>query len=415
MEAWLFHTLRLFSRLLRRGAEFLERQGQRIEKAAESNPGEDTPDPVSDPSRSPGEPPVHWLQKIEGREDPVQWIHHTEGDSTRSPYDRFAPRPSRPAAGSSGDEEFSPREPASERDEDRREDTIRHISQSINTDDPNRTRAPHRDNLSHRSRETASESYRAHPSGRRTDRDDPSSSPSKMQDRHTSHTRGVSARMRLQPAPPGTGRPGDDEIEQEASKHSESGTPENPEAPSLNYPPAPPELESPRGNSAKDELRRPSTPLTSSRTSISSQTVDESKYEIEQRSFPERSPNDRSSTSERVDPSPGSVFERTISRDDQWPPAASSSSRKEPGSRKFPPHEPRASSRNEEDSRDTSTETAKHPAPVSRPYESRWPELPDAAQILEENAPTARRWARTRDRERRKRLDREHRGRLWNE
>lgn len=419
MKTWPSLALRLLARMLRQGAHFLERQEQKIEHwaeqvtdpGAETSTGEDASSASSGepspPGRSPGDPPAHWLEKIESSEGPVQWIEHA-GEGSAEDRPRASPRSLRaafPAPFRSRDKEREDlRFPAPAERDVRTEGEEQHMP-AASDETPGRAAPSPRFEKSteeaarteaHRERKRGTgEAGREQASGL-----SPSTSASKAGPDSGSDPEGASARdalqssqpARLQPSPsrnrPGRGReaarehtsPGEQTASDAAQKgeravsfpFAEAGTGES--GVSEAEPPSPPSLPDAR-EEPSDSARRLASEHPTGRAFSHSEHV------AFGRQHPASSP--ASSESSRV--------ERSESSSD-----VSAASEVAYRSNKPPPPE------------------RKEDIPPARPSRFHWPDLPEIDQIVEEDLSASRRWARRmRDWERRRRLNREQRGQLW--
>lgn len=424
MKTWPSLALRLLARMLQQGAHFLERQGQKIEhwaeqvadSEAETSTGEDAPSassgdqPHSD--RPPGQPPAHWLDKIESREGPVQWIEHM-GEGSPEDLPRVSPRSLRAAFPESSrsrrEERKESRDPATDEGGERMR-TEGKGQQTPPAPDEASSRVASSLRFGKSAEEAAhSETDRGRQRGaEEAGREQASgSSPSTSASEAGSDSAGAPAQdspkssqpARLQPSP-ARNRPGRErEAAEEGSESAEHTT-------------------SPGEQTTSDSAQKDEHTVSFRSAEAGSRESGVSEAE------PSPPPSLPDSREEPSDLARRLAFEHPTVR-------ASSHSEHVAFGKRHPasspiPSEPSRVERSESSSDASAvsevTYRSNKPAapkrkediPTARPSWSHWPDLPDVDQIVQEDISASRRWERRmRDWERRRRLDREQRGQLW--
>ena len=404
IKAWSSRMLHLLAAFLRRGGSFLERQGRRVASLAERAAGGGAP---SEPAeRPPGAPPAHWLEKIGAHEASAQWIHHTAdvpgGGMPPGPF--FSPR-----AGLKGSLRAEA-PPGAQRtlvgEAGGRDDEA--TGGASPSADARGARRPASIPSGERAQSSASAGRRRAGADRQEAAGKAAESPS--------------------PRPPSSTRPG----------HARISEPDGSPRPVRLF-----EIDGPAGGEGPAESgpgstaspfpdpgsggRRTSPPGGRARSSSSSIHRSEAPSAPESEpspSFPETAPAEPCSGPDRQEASRLDVafarspalssapaFARFASRG-QRPSEPASMRSRAPASGSSSA----AGGAGPERVPDRSPAKVDDPDQASRPAASRWPDLPGGAQILQEAAPDERRWAKwMQDRERRRRLNKEQRGQLWNE
>ena len=403
MKAWPVRMLHLLAVFFRRGARFLERQGRRIAHLAERTSGEATPPGTTD--RPPGEPPAHWLEKIEASEEPMPWIHHSDearaappfGQSVSSfPRPPLSSRPERPSA-SQGTSAKGAR--AHDQEEAAQEAFL-----SADAGEGGRAASGPSDD---RAGGVASGGQPRSGSGRQEGGDEATGSPSQ---RFASSAGPERPRFSGPGSPPrpvrlrfGAGDSEKEEAPEEGGQESAA-------------PPSPPrETGSSRSGRTEGEVRSLSFPALSETPTAPPQETGPS-FGRAAPSGGHRLPGRQDAPGEDpalVRSAPPPPFKRFASREQRPSAWAAASMRSD-----TPGPAPSLSAMNEDPRRasDGAPAAADDTAQKDRPSAPLWPDLPDGAQIIQETAPDARRWAKWMyGWERRRRLTREQRGQLWNE
>lgn len=404
IKAWPVRMLHLLAVFFRRGARFLERQGRRIAHLAERTSGEATPSGTTD--RSPGEPPAHWLEKIETSEEPVQWIRHSDEARAASPFGRsvssfprppLSSRPERPSASQGTSAKGA-------RGHDQ-EGAAQEALPSADAGGAGRAAAGPSDD---RAGWSASGGQPRSGSDRQEGRSEATGSPSQ---RFASSAGPERPRFSSPGSPPRPVRlrfgAGDSEKEEALEEGGqESAAP----------PPPPRETGSSRSGRTEGEVRALSFPALLSETPTAPPQETGPSFGRAAPSGGHRLPDRQDSPEE--DPAwarsaPPPPFKRFASREQRpsaW--AAASMSSDTPGPAPSLP----AMNEDLRHASDGAPAVADDTAQKDWPSAPLWPDLPDGAQIIQETAPDARRWAKwMHGWERRRRLNREQRGQLWNE
>lgn len=427
METWPSLALRLLARMLQQGAHFLERQGQKIEHwaeqvadyEAETSTGEDASSASSGESshtdRSPGEPPAHWLEKIESSEGPVQWIEHA-GEGAPEDLPLASPRSLQAAF----PEPFRSRH---EGREDPRYPTAGERGERMRTEGEGQHTPPASDEASGRAapsprfekpaegaaRTEADREWQrgAEEAGReQASSSSASTSASEAGPDSASDPEGAPARdspkssqpARLQPSP-SRNRPGRER--ETASEHTE-----------------PAERTSSVEQTTSDSARKDEHTVSFQSAEAGSRESGVSEAE------PQPPPSLPDSREERSDSARWLASEHPTVR-------ASSYSEHVAFGRRHPASSPVPSESSRVERSESSSDVSvasevtyrsnkpaapkrKEDIPTARPSRSHWPDLPDVDQIVREDISASRQWERRmRDWERRRRLNREQRGQIW--
>lgn len=430
METWPSLVLRLLARLLQQGANFLERQGRKVNQLAEQTARERTSGVEKDDDRtvpaeeksgsipSSGQPPDHWLEKIEDSEGPIQWVEHTgdpaDGPHRLSPSSPLSvPRSLPPDRGkqSGRDPSMSPTTGemrSTPRGRDARTDDI--TRRTTSEGESSLRSEESADSVASEKSDRSRRSEREKVSGERTSSRDSSAS-----DSDTSRSRSNPSppeSMRLQPSSSKnrvvqeneTVRENDGRVEQ-MDKRSEGGTSEASQrssrsSSSSNW--VENEAESP-GRRAGEEPSSPTWPDSHEKSSDSEATTLDSAYS------PAAAPTDGPvPLDERDDFSGQRTFPSTASfGNPEQGDTAHASSFSESAT---------VSDVNDVSDSDPTFQNQKEEASVDRSSHFPWPDLLGAEQILQETHSDPRRWeGHMRSWERRRRLNREQRGQLWSE
>jgi hypothetical protein len=412
MHIWPSHFFRLLARLVRRASHFLERQSQRLEAFAESTVGARASRGGPEADRAPDQPPMHWLEKIEASEESIRWIHHREGNVPPSPLEGTFPRFS--------DSEISAQKPArsSSRDSsipggrDRKDETVESSSA-----DPDRAR----------------------PSGLSAFAGSPAP-PDQQPSAGSAEADAAKTRDRSPSVFSISGSTGHPE-------YSESGVSPEPVQFQLSSPESGPAMEGSSGEEGSETSRRsdvqPSpmasetprsatqSPRSPGRTSAAgaapsrdedigyrqsrtgSHRHKSSSAGRVERPFSRRRASDR--TSSKITSSDVST-DRTIEQGSPRRGKPSVAKSEASTAREHTHSMARASSREPQEIQSKRSSTrANDGNERSRSVQSQWPELPTAEQIIVERASEPFGWHQLKSRfDRRRRLDKEQRGQLWN-
>lgn len=424
METWPSLVLRLLARLLQQGANFLEQQGQKVKRLAEQTASERTSsaegdddrsvpaEETSQPTPSSGQPPDHWLEKIEDSEGPIQWIEHT-GDPADGPH-RLSPSSplSVPRSFPPDRGKQSGRDPSSSPTTGEMRSTPR--GRDARTDDITRRTTSEgesslrfeesTDSVASEKSDRSRQSEKEKASGERTSGPDSSAS-----DSDTSRSRSSpspSESIRLQPSSSKTrseketetARENDGRVEQIGGDTSEASQRPSRSASSTW---TEPEVEFP-GDSASEE-HPSSTSDSRKKSSGSERTTVDSAHSSEARPTDDPVPlKERDDFSgQRISPSPASVGNPGPGGAERGGSFSDSAA---------------VSDVNDVSDSDRSFLNQKEEASADRSSHFPWPDLPDAEQILQDQHSDPRRWeGHMRSWERRRRLNREQRGQLWSE